>query len=104
MHNTPINTVDIHRSKMFSHLRSRIIPSSLQCTAQLSSVIFSNTVLCTLPSYNEILGGVRFATKKAGGSSNNSKDSAGRRLGLKISGGARGMINLIHIDTCGVQY
>mmetsp|Transcript_20582 Transcript_20582/g.46686 ORF Transcript_20582/g.46686 Transcript_20582/m.46686 type:complete len:174 (-) Transcript_20582:50-571(-) len=30
---------------------------------------------------------VRGATKKAGGSSNNGRDSAGRRLGLKIQGG-----------------
>jgi large subunit ribosomal protein L27 len=27
---------------------------------------------------------VRFATKKAGGSSNNGRDSAGRRLGIKV--------------------
>jgi large subunit ribosomal protein L27 len=30
---------------------------------------------------------VRFATKKAGGSSNNGRDSAGRRLGVKIFSG-----------------
>jgi large subunit ribosomal protein L27 len=27
---------------------------------------------------------IRFATKKAGGSSNNGRDSAGRRLGIKV--------------------
>lgn len=29
------------------------------------------------------------ATKKAGGSSRNGRDSAGRRLGIKMSGGSR---------------
>ena len=33
------------------------------------------------------LGGVRHATKKAGGSTKNTKDSAGRRLGVKKFGG-----------------
>merc|ERR1719329_123960 len=33
------------------------------------------------------LGQLRFATKKAGGSTNNGRDSAGRRLGVKIFAG-----------------
>lgn len=33
------------------------------------------------------LDAVRFATKKAGGSTRNGRDSIGRRLGLKKTGG-----------------
>lgn len=35
---------------------------------------------------NFLLNQVRTATKKAGGSTNNGRDSAGRRLGIKIYG------------------
>lgn len=39
---------------------------------------------CQLPAHRLQPQQVRFATKKAGGSSNNGRDSAGRRLGIKI--------------------
>lgn len=38
---------------------------------------------CTPSSLPQIIA-VRHATKKAGGSSNNGRDSAGRRLGIKV--------------------
>ena len=36
------------------------------------------------PVLSQVQHQVRFATKKAGGSSNNGRDSAGRRLGIKV--------------------
>ncbi|KAG5191114.1 ribosomal L27 protein-domain-containing protein [Tribonema minus] len=57
------------------------ILSGVRCCAFLQRQQYQGGVLSTL------LGGVRTATKKAGGSSCNGRDSIGRRLGLKKIGG-----------------
>jgi large subunit ribosomal protein L27 len=44
------------------------------------------------------------ATKKAGGSSRNGRDSAGRRLGVKVSGGAKVIPGNIIIRQRGTQW
>jgi LSU ribosomal protein L27P len=44
------------------------------------------------------------ATKKAGGSSRNGRDSAGRRLGIKVSGGARVIPGNIILRQRGTQW
>ncbi len=44
------------------------------------------------------------ATKKAGGSSRNGRDSEGRRLGIKVSGGARVIPGNIILRQRGTQW
>ena len=59
-------------------MMSSIIPTT-QC--QRSMLLNNNNNLPQIA--------VRHATKKAGGSSNNGRDSAGRRLGIKVWPGAK---------------
>lgn len=78
---------------------SSLLPLSFAAAASSPVVLLSGErrpLLRPAPSsYPSCIGGeqycrqipqqqVRFATKKAGGSTNNSKDSAGRRLGIKV--------------------
>ena len=48
--------------------------------------MFSSSLFCGRV-VGSVRTGVRTATKKAGGSSNNGRDSPGKRLGLKVAGG-----------------
>jgi len=50
------------------------------------------------------LGGIRHASKKAGGSSNNGRDSRGRRLGVKIYGDQIAKAGSIIIRQRGLKY
>lgn len=83
---------------MLKHFFNRIQCQSIRSTATIQNHLPQCTSIsllqsCTVnnPYISSLLGSIRFATKKAGGSSKNTKDSAGRRLGLKISGGAKGV-------------
>ena len=61
-------------TRLFSSVTvARPIDSSLQCQLFIGPQTTSSTQII-----------VRNATKKAGGSSNNGRDSAGRRLGVKL--------------------
>eukprot|EP00939_MAST-03C_sp_MAST-3C-sp1_P005365 g5365.t1 len=51
----------------------------------MNSIVFAKSFLSRNTA--GALGRVRFASKKAGGTSNNGRDSAGRRLGVKKFGG-----------------
>lgn len=53
---------------------------------------------------NSNLQSIRFATKKAGGSTKNGRDSAGRRLGVKKFGGERVQPGYIIIRQRGQKY
>ena len=50
----------------------------------MATVATTSRCSCTPSSSPQIIIAVRHATKKAGGSSNNGRDSAGRRLGIKV--------------------
>jgi len=50
----------------------------------MAAVATTSRCSCTPSSSSPQIISVRHATKKAGGSSNNGRDSAGRRLGIKV--------------------
>jgi large subunit ribosomal protein L27 len=53
--------------------------ATARCTLSPFALALPNSMQCVLPQIS-----IRHATKKAGGSSSNGRDSAGRRLGIKV--------------------
>ena len=66
-------------------LATPMATAASRCTTMLSPVVPAAQCphLMALPTQAPQIS-VRHATKKAGGSSNNGRDSAGRRLGIKV--------------------
>lgn len=72
------------QSAVRSHVRRRPMAPSPPLNGS-AVVPLARTVGPKRCQLNHLCGSVRFmATKKAGGSSNNNRDSAGRRLGIKV--------------------
>ena len=81
---------------------SRIKPISLYAKPSVPS---SQALFPTFITSHWLNGfQVRFATKKAGGSTNNNKDSAGKRLGVKIFGSNTAKPGNIIIRQRGTQF
>ena len=83
-------------------LQSSMSPSRLSVSASRCAPSFSLS-LPGVPPHSLFRLPVRFATKKAGGSVKNSRDSPGRRLGLKTSGGSRVSVGDILVRQRGLQ-
>ncbi|KAL7540200.1 hypothetical protein ACHAXR_012863 [Thalassiosira sp. AJA248-18] len=73
---------------MFGFFSRRVVTSAVtaRCTLPLPPII---TAQCQRLPHSPPQITVRHATKKAGGSSNNGRDSAGRRLGIKVWPGTK---------------
>ena len=70
--------------------------------SQPSLFSMANSTILAHPAYN--LQSVRFATKKAGGSVRNGRDSIGKRLGVKKLGGQKVQPGTIIIRQRGTTY
>jgi large subunit ribosomal protein L27 len=77
-----------------SSLPSRLSVSPSRCSPSSLPALAPPSLFC-LP--------VRFATKKAGGSVKNKRDSPGRRLGLKTAGGSQVRVGSILVRQRGLQ-
>lgn len=89
--------VEMRRIWHFSHLVATMAVAMMMARAMTAAALKPSTMAATaLPRDSLFATTVRFASKKAGGSTKNGRDSESKRLGVKKFGGCVHCVVMLH--------